>query len=55
MNEFCCEQVASEVAREEAQSGLSCQTGEQFWQESFESVRVYTRHNGVHLNRTELA
>jgi len=28
---FCCEQVASEVAGEEARSGLRCQTGEQFW------------------------
>jgi len=38
-NKFCCEQVASAVAREGARSGMSCQTGEQFWQKSFESVK----------------
>jgi len=40
-NEFCSEQVASVVVREKARSGLSCQTGEQFWQESLESIGVF--------------
>jgi len=42
-NEFCREQVAREVARDMARNGLICLTGEQFWQESFESVVVYQR------------
>jgi len=40
-NEFYCEQVASEVVGKEARCGLSCQTGEQFWQEYFESIGAY--------------
>jgi len=36
------------AGEESSQSWFSCQTGEQFWQDSFEFVGVYMGHNEDH-------
>ena len=40
--------MASEVAGEEAERWVGCQTGEQFWLESFESAEVYVTYSEGH-------